>query len=195
MTSQFKPLLLRAMQQKDVISVHYEKSDYDSAYCGIVESLNEEECRMSLYKRFGIADGFRAFRLSDIVFVDIGGAFEHRITYFMPSARNTFTIPRLQPITNGPIMIGTLRQAQELGLIVSLWLNDGQYNISGFVDSITSEVITIAEHDTFGSANGETTIQIENVDYVICGSSQCVHVQSLIEHQQEFLEFRKQQIR
>lgn len=193
MTFPYETLLRRAQQGGEVVSIHYDRADFDNVYCGYVESLTPEECRMRLLTRYGLADGWRAFRLADILLVDHGGMYEDRIAYFAKTAVCVFPLPQLEQIENDPIIAGTLRQASERGLFVTVWLSGGAYSLGGRVLAVSEEGVSIEEHDTFGVRNGLSAVQLADIGYVLCGTADNVRAQHLAEHQEEFLEFRRRQ--
>jgi len=49
----YNAVLAKAMREENIVSVHYTLSDLDNIYCGVVDSLNESECRMRLFTRHG----------------------------------------------------------------------------------------------------------------------------------------------
>jgi len=190
---QYEALLRRAMQENEVVSIHNNESSFDDVYCGYVESISSEECRIRAHRRLGMSDGWIAFRLQDIRLVDVGGKYERRLAYFDAIGGHLFPFPPLEPIEDGSILLGTLRQAKELGIIVNLIHAVGSYIVGGFVHMLSEEEITIAEYDTFGEPDGFATVQLSQVLYVTCGSMECQRTQHLVEHQQEFQEFRRRQ--
>lgn len=191
----FDSMLRHALQQENAVSVHYDKSDYTAVFCGYIDSLNDHECRLRMHRRYGMADGWRAFRLEDVIFLEINGQYEHRLAYFASLGDHQFPFPPLGQIKDGSIIQGTLRQAKELGLFVSIRMDADNYQLNGFVQSLSDETVTIMDHDPFGLPTGEVVVPFDAVFYVTCGSMECQRTQHLVEHQQEFLEFRRRQIK
>jgi|GEM_PF-1363366 len=185
----YKALLQNAMRKHEMVSVHDDAAEYDMAHCGLVESVSEDECRMRLLTRYGIPDGLHAFRLADIRCLDVGGPFERRIAYFAPTAVCPAPYPQLAPITRGSVIGGTLRQAKEHGLLVTLRMGSEKFSESGFVREISDEVTTLDGYDMFGATNGQLTVDMKGIYAVSCGDLFCQRTQHLIEHQREFREF------
>jgi len=185
----YKALLQNAMRKHEMVSVHDDAEEYDMAHNGLVESVSGDECRMRVLSQYGIPDGLHALRLADIRGLDVGGLFERRIAYFAPTAVYPAPYPQLSPITRGSVIGGTLRQAKEHGLLVTLWIENEKFSENGFVREVSDEVATLDGYDMFGAANGQITVDMKEISAVSCGDLFCQRTQHLIEHQQEFREF------
>lgn len=193
MRTQYEEMLRHALQNQTVVTIHYDKSDYSAVFCGYIDSLSRDECRLRMHRKYGMADGWRVFRLEDVLFLEINGQYEHRLAYFASLGDHQFPFPKLDQIVDGSIIQGTLRQAMKIGHIVSIRMDADNYQLNGYVHAISDENVTIMDYDSFGVPTGEAVVPFGEVFYVTCGSMECQRTQHLVEHQQEFLEFRRRQ--
>lgn len=191
MRSPFEALLKRSMAKKAVVSIHNDPHDYSTAYCGFVECVRADECRIHAYKRYGDPEGWFAFRLQDVQFVETSGLFEHRIGYFVQVEPRVALCKELPPLRSGPLISGTLRQAKALGLLVQISLRGQQHAIGGLVKEVSASMLEMAEIDPYGVAGGLVTAPMDLVLHVSVGTADCIRAQHLYESQEEFAAYQR----
>lgn len=191
MKSPFEQLLRLAKRKREIVSVHNDPQDYGAAYCGLVDCLGPEECRLKTFHRYGDADGWFAFRLSDVLSIDTGGAFEHRISYFAEREPNSPLCEQFPPIKTGALIHGTLNQAKALGQLVRIGLKGESHILGGLVKELSASMLGILEIDTYGTEDGVVTLPLDLVLHVSVGTQDCLRAQHLHAHQAEFLKFKQ----
>lgn len=192
MKAPFEEMLRQAKRHGDIVSVHYNHQDYDDIYCGLVDCVRDGEFRLEIYRRHGRPDGWCAMRLEDIILVDIGGGFEMRLAFLMthkPSPPLGLSLPAVR---KGSVILTTLRQAKDAGLIVKIHLTGGQYTLAGFVHAVDAHELAISSFDTFGVRTGLETVRMDHVRSIELGDADCLMAQHLHTHQVEFLKFKQE---
>lgn len=192
MKSPFEQLLRLAKRKQQIVSVHNDPLDCATAYCGFVDCVGPKECRLKTYHRYGDADGWFAFRLEDVLSVDTDGAFEHRIGYFAALEPHTPT-SRLLPFLKGnAIIYGTLKQAKDRDLLVSIGLKGESRIIGGQIKELCTSALGILEIDPYGVEDGMVTLPLDRLLHVSVGTQDCLMAQHLREHQTEFLKYKQE---
>lgn len=191
MKSPFEAMLKRAMTKQTVVSIHNDPHDYGTAYCGFVECLRAGECRIRAYRRYGEPDGWFAFRLQDVLFVETAGAFEHRIGYFVQKEPHAPLCKELPPLKSGPLISGTLRQAKTFRLLIQVSLQGQQHTIGGLVKEVSTSALEMVEIDPHGGAGSLVTVPLDMVLHVSVGTVDCIRAQHLYENQGEFMAYQR----
>lgn len=192
MKSPFEQMLRLAKRKLEIVSVHNDPQDYGAAYCGFVDCLGPEESRLRTFRRYGDPDGWFAFRLKDVLFLDTGGPFEHRIGYFAEREPRVPLCEELPPIKSGPIILGTLKQAKALGLLVSVGMEGERHTLGGLVKNLSTTMLGVLEIDPYGTEGGMVTLPLDLVLHVSVGTQDCLMAQHLHAHQEEFLKFKQE---
>lgn len=190
-----REMLQMSLKKRSIVSIHANKGDIERVDVGHVDALNDQECRMLVYTRFGMEDGVRVLLTEDIFLVEVDGLYEDRIAFYAQKGGHPFPAPRFPPVVGASILVETLRQAQQSGLMVSLKLPGEDAFYRGFVRSCDEETVCLAIHDGFGDADGLATVSVDDIRYFMCGSMEGQRVQYLAEHRGEFLRFRADLVR
>jgi hypothetical protein len=192
---QFEAVFRSAMQQRKAISIHTDKSDRSSVDCGIIDCFDDDHVRIQAYTSYGFPDGICVLLRQNIFLVDTDGPYEQRIMYLAASLPEQPPRAAFPPILSGSILAETLAQASAGKILVTLWQQDENYSLRGFLQDIDGQVVTLAMCDGHGAHEGIASLALDEISRVGFGSMISQRIQHLAEHQQEFLEFRKQQIR
>lgn len=192
---QFEAVFRIAMQQRKAISIHTDKSDRTSVDCGIIDCFDDDHVRIQAYTSYGFPDGICVLLRQNIFLIDTDGPYEHRIMYLAASLPEQQTRAPFSPILSGSVLTETLAQACASKILVTLWQQDENYSLRGFLQNIDDRVVTLAMYDGHGAHEGIASLALDEISRLGFGSMIGERIQHLAEHQQEFLEFRKQQIR
>lgn len=190
-----REMLQMSLKKKSIVSIHSNKGDIELVDVGYIDALNERECRIYVYTRYGMEDGLRVLLTDSIFLVEIEGLYEDRIAFYAQKGQHQLPSPKLPEVVSDNILLETLRQAQESRLMVSLKLPGEDAFYRGYVRSCDEENVCLGIHDGFGDADGVATVSTEDIRYVMCGSMEGQRVQFLAEHRDEFLRFRAELIR
>lgn len=185
-----REMLRMSLKNKSIVSIHSNKDDISSIDVGHVDALSDRECRMLVYTRFGMEDGLRVLLTKDVFLVEVDGLYEDRIAFYARTGVHPFPAPKLPAVVGASILIESLRQAREQGLMVSLKLPGEDSFYRGYVRSCDEETVCLDIRDGFGAADGLATVSTEDIRYFMCGSMEGQRVQYLAEHRDEFLRFR-----
>lgn len=190
-----REMLQLALKNRSIVSVHSNKGDIDLVDVGYVDALNDRACRMYVYTRYGMEDGLRVLLTDSIFLVEVEGLYEDRIAFYAQKGQHPLPAPRFPAVAGVDILLETLRQARESGLMVSLKLPGEDSFYRGYVRTCDEENVCLDIHDGFGDADGVATVSTEEILYLMCGSMEGQRVQYLAEHREEFLRFRAEQRR
>lgn len=192
---QFEAVFRIAMQQRKAISIHTDKTDRTTVDCGFIDCFDDDHVRIMTYTSYGLPDGTCVLLRKNVFLVDTDGPYEHRIMYLVASLPEQQTQAPFSPILNGSVLTETLAQACASKILVTLWQQDEDYSLRGFLQNFDDSAVTLAMCDGHGAHEGIATLALDEISRVGFDSMTSQRIQHLAEHQQEYLEFRKQQIR
>lgn len=184
-----------AAENRTVVTVHSNRADYGLINTGYVDCLNNNETRLVVFSSFGFYDGWRVIRNEDIFAVDCDGLFEHRIAYLSSLNQSQHAPITHQSKQGESLILDSIQHALASRILLSLRLGDDDDLLRGFALTCSNDTVTLALCTEYGVPDGRCVLPLAELHYISFGSMIGQRIQHLAEHQQEFLEFRKQQIR
>jgi hypothetical protein len=191
----FDSLLLTAMDRKQYVSIHTDKADGAAVDCGCIDGVDDVYVRLNKYTEYGYYDGMCVLDKRRIIMIDKNGPYEDRIAYLSAAFDTTDLTLMLPHIQSTNILMEALLQVQQIKAVATIWILEENHSIRGVVQGVDDQLATISMYDGYGAPEGSATISIDEICRLNVDSRVERRITFLIEHQQEFLEFRKQQIR
>ena len=150
---------------RELVSIHSDTSDYGSFAVGYIVGYNEEHYILALISPYGRYDGFVVRERKSIVSVEHGGKYENKIKRLAAYYK---TKHEELDLSEDNLYLSMLNFANERNYIVAIELNDGGYqDCIGYVKSIDAESgdksCIISLLDEYGENDGEAVLLIDDI--------------------------------
>ncbi|MBG0776976.1 MAG: hypothetical protein H0S85_11165 [Desulfovibrionaceae bacterium] len=149
------------LNEKSLISIYDDPSDYSSLNIGFVDFVDEEYIRIKSISSFGRNDGFLTLKVSSIHRIDKGGIYEGTLLSLYDKYGSDFEHVFEQGLS-------AFNQSLELGKNKLCCLHDIEHDkyTSGFIVSYDIDNITINEVDRYGRPVGQATINAQDISRI-----------------------------
>ena len=150
---------------RELVSIHSDTSDYGSFAVGYIVGYNEEHYILALISPYGRYDGFVVRERKSIVSVEHGGKYENKIKRLAAYYK---TKHEELDLSEDNLYLSMLNFANERNYIVAIELNAcGYQDCIGYVKSVETESgdksCTISLIDEYGDNDGEAVLLIDDI--------------------------------
>ncbi len=163
-TGGYWALVMRAlMEAGDVTSVYTQTENPDNFYIGYILHMTQKQFSMRIMDIDGSHDGFITGRCADVKQVIAGDDYEVRMKWLetllgVPAPDD----PLKEPCDD--LFSGYARAAIERGEVITIWQDDCDEEVSGFVKSVDDLHITLQALDFFGQDADERVINLSQIE-------------------------------
>lgn len=158
--------LEEAMQDKRIVSI-YTSDDWSSYSVGYVVSIDDTHICLESITGSGESIGFEIRSLEEITKVETFGKYEKKIEKLANHQGEIIQAVTLPPPSRG-IIHEILKLALQRKCVITVWADDAEESISGYVSSIENDTITIQAVDEFGDNDGISVVpqgKVTSIDF------------------------------
>lgn len=150
---------------RELVSIHSDTSEYGSFIVGYIAGYNEEHYILALISPHGRYDGFLVKERKSIVSVEHGGKYESKIKRL---AAYYNTEHEKLNLSGDDLRLSMLKFASERNFIVAIELNgSGDQDCIGYVKSIDTKndeiSCTISLIDEYGDNDGKAVFLLDDI--------------------------------
>ena len=163
-TTGYWALVMRALKETgDIASVYTQMENPDNFYIGYVTHMSARHFAMRALDIDGSHDGWLIGRCADVVQVIAGDDYEVRMKWLETLLEKSATDDPLGEDCDD-LFAGYARAAMESGQAITLWAEDADEEMSGFVRQVDDLHITLAALDFFGQDAGERVVSLSQLE-------------------------------
>ena len=163
-TGSYWVLVMRAlMEAGDIASVYTQTENPDNFYIGYITHMTQRQFSMRVMDIDGSHDGFITGRCADVKQVIAGDDYEVRMKWLETLlGAPAPTDPLKEPCED--LFSGYARAAMKRGEVITIWQDDADEEVSGFVKSVDDLHITLKALDFFGQDADVRVINISQIE-------------------------------
>ncbi|MGQ0593134.1 MAG: hypothetical protein ACT4QB_10925 [Gammaproteobacteria bacterium] len=170
MSTSIYDVLRTVAKEQTLVSIHTNPDNWSSCSVGYVHSISRRHVRLRAVNRYGEDAGYEVRKLEEIFKIDFGGKYEHKVEHLRRNQENILHEVTLGKGKGQDLILGTLKQAQDLDLVVVIWGHDPGDSLVGFVEYVDDNGARIRVLDEFGMEDGYSTIKSSEITAVDCNT-------------------------
>ncbi|MGH8538645.1 MAG: hypothetical protein ACREXM_19940 [Gammaproteobacteria bacterium] len=170
MSTSIYGVLKKVAKEQTLVSIHTNPDNWSSCSVGYVHSISRTHVRLRAVNRDGEDAGYEVRKLEEIFKIDFGGKYEHKLEHLRGNQENIFQEVALRKDKDQDLILGTLKQAKDLDLVVVIWGHDPDDSLIGFVEYVDNNGARIRVLDDFGMEDGYSTIKSSEITAVDCNA-------------------------
>ena len=163
-TTGYWALVMRALEETgDIASVYTQLENPENFYVGYIKHMSARQFAMRVMDIDGTHDGWLIGRMSDVVQVIAGDDYEVRMKWLETLLGKEEPADPLNEDCED-LFAGYARAAMTGNMVLTVWSEDAEEEVSGFVKSVDDLHITLDSLDFFGQDAGERIVNLAQVE-------------------------------
>ncbi|WP_339717285.1 hypothetical protein [uncultured Sneathiella sp.] len=163
MTDTLKNILDDLCGKNELISVYVDPDDWGRFSVGYVDKVTETHVRLRAISPFGEDAGFEIRPLSEISKIERDGKYEAKIENLRHNRGHVFTEINPDSQSSGNLIEDTLKQSHRDRAVIVLWGHDPDDSLTGYVEALGTEIVSIRLINEFGENDGVATMKLDEI--------------------------------
>lgn len=153
---------LLELKKKDMyVSAYNDAEDNDSFRFGKIDTVDEEFLLLRAYTPTGTPNGLYMLPLAHIIRLEYGDPYSERMKLLIGN------VTGVRSGVSEPILDSMLLYCKRSGRVASFELNDsGGSDVTGIVESIDQDTVTVRQIDLYGCEDGFTCFRIDDISCI-----------------------------
>lgn len=157
-----RSVLEEAKEKNTLVSIHVNSDDWNQYSVGYVDVITNTHVRLRAVSRYGEPAGYEIRVLAEICKIESDGKYEQKLEKLSKNQGKIFK--EIAPAYgSGNLILDALTQSLKEKILIALWGNDPDDTLTGYVEKLEDDTVSIRLIDEYGKDDGVSTIAIDEI--------------------------------
>lgn len=158
-----KSTLRKAEEENRIVSVYVDSDDWSQYSVGYIDHVDDTHVCIRALSRHGEPAGYEVRLISEITKIEMDGKYEKKIEKLSNNQGKIFSEVPLKLSTKSRIIRNSLEQSLKGSVVITVWGQDAEDSLVGYVEKLESGSVSLRLIDEFGEDDGVAILQVSEI--------------------------------